>query len=113
MGAISRTLCFTEKKKKKPPEKNKHKQNQTKIKQEKEIEKERVRERQSVPERAMVFWAATGAPKCATIQCTSEGKDPGSSKLWAAEKASVFFLLFVKPFFPTGRCSSAFMAIKL
>jgi len=61
----------------------------------------------------MVFWAATGAPLCASIQSASEAKDPGSSKLWAAEKASMFFLLFVQPFFPTGRCSSAFMAIKL
>jgi hypothetical protein len=46
----------------------------------------------------MVFWAATGAPLCASIQSASEAKDPGSSKLWAAEKASMFFLLFVYAF---------------
>jgi hypothetical protein len=44
MGAISRTLCFTEKKKKEKTsrkKKNKHKQNQRQIKQKKEIEKKR------------------------------------------------------------------------
>jgi hypothetical protein len=43
----------------------------------------------------MVFWAAKGARLCASIECASEGKDPGSSKLRADEKASVCFFFFL------------------